>query len=753
MDDRKLTLSVTGMTCAACASSVERVLSRIDSITKAEVNLTLERATISFPERYSESQIKECVNAVTGAGFGATELIPALKFRRMKEENVSKQLTRVIFSLSLSCVVFWLTMVGGDFGEWGSLNIRLFLAMILSAIVYLYCGLEFHRGAWKSIANRTANMDVLVHIGTSVAMFWSCSVTLAPIFSELPDFLRESNHVFFDGSSFIISFVLLGGYLESRAKLKATDSIHGLMKLQPRNARLVKDDGEIQEKIVDLVPRGSLVKILAGETVPLDGTIEDGIGLIDESMMTGESAPVPKGPGDSVVAGTIVMDTTMVIRTTSLIHETMLSKIIQLVEAAQMGKAPIQRLVDQVSGVFVPAVIFAAIIASSFWLIYADEFAPGSAMSSTEISVMVLVSTLVIACPCALGLATPTALVVGTGTGASQGLLIKGITALEKSHSTSIVVMDKTGTITSGKPRVRGINVVRGSREKILSISSGLEYESTHPIASAINSASSEYGCERYKIDSIRTFPGMGLCGVLDGVNVGVGNLAMMDHLEVEIPEGIEEEIRVRSTLGRTVVLVSEDTKILGYIEVADEIRENSESSVSALQKNGIEVVMLTGDREEVASAIAATVGIDRVISEVKPHEKAEAILDLQKVGTVAMIGDGINDAAALAVADVGIAMGSGSEIALESADIVLIRNDLSDAVAALDLGKATMSKIRSNLVWAFLYNLIGIPIAMGLFYPWTGELLPPSFAAAAMSLSSVSVVGNSLMLKRWGPN
>jgi heavy metal translocating P-type ATPase len=350
-------------------------------------------------------------------------------------------------------------------------------------------------------------------------------------------------------------------------------------------------------------------------------------------------------------------------------------------------------------------------------------------------------------------LATPTALVVGTGTGASQGLLIKGISALEKTHSTSIVVMDKTGTITSGRPRVRGINVMRGNRERILSISSGLEYESTHPIASAINSASAEYGCERYKIDSIRTFPGMGLSGVLDGAIVGVGNTAMMEQLEVGIPEGIEEEIRIRSKLGRTVILVSEDRKILGYIEVADEIRENSESSVLTLQKNGIEVVMLTGDRAEVASTIAATVGIDRVISEVKPHEKAEAILDLQKGGTVAMIGDGINDAAALAVADVGIAMGSGSEIALESADIVLIRNDLSDAVAALDLGKATMNKIRSNLVWAFLYNLIGIPIAMGLFYPWTGELLPPAFAAAAMSLSSVSVVGNSLMLRRWEPN
>jgi len=294
---------------------------------------------------------------------------------------------------------------------------------------------------------------------------------------------------------------------------------------------------------------------------------------------------------------------------------------------------------------------------------------------------------------------------------------------------------------------------MRGNRERILSISSGLEYESTHPIANAINSASAEYGCERYKIDSIRTFPGMGLSGVLDGAIVGVGNTAMMEQLEVGIPEGIEEEIRIRSKLGRTVILVSEDRKILGYIEVADEIRENSESSVLTLQKNGIEVVMLTGDRAEVASTIAATVGIDRVISEVKPHEKAEAILDLQKGGTVAMIGDGINDAAALAVADVGIAMGSGSEIALESADIVLIRNDLSDAVAALDLGKATMNKIRSNLVWAFLYNLIGIPIAMGLLYPWTGELLPPAFAAAAMSLSSVSVVGNSLMLRRWEPN
>ena len=752
MNDRKLTLSVTGMTCAACASSVERVLSGIDSINKAEVNLTLERAMISFSEHYSDPEIRECVDAIIGAGFGATELLPALKVRREKEEKVSKQLKLVIISLSLSCAIFWLTMMESDFGEWKSLNIRFLLAMIFSVFVYFYCGLEFHRSAWKSIANRIANMDVLVHIGTSVAMLWSCSVTLAPIISMFPDLLRKSDHVYFDGSSFIISFVLLGGYLESRAKLKATDSIHGLMKLQPRNARLLKDDGEIQEEKVDLVPRGSLIKILAGETVPLDGTIEDGIGMIDESMMTGESAPVPKGPGDKIVAGTILMDSTLLTRTTSLVHETMLSKVIQLVEEAQMGKAPIQRLVDRVSGVFVPTVIFAAITASLFWLTYGDKFAPSSQMSAAEISVTVLVSTLVIACPCALGLATPTALVVGTGTGASRGLLIKGISALEKSHSTSIVVMDKTGTITSGRPRVSGVKVMRGSREKILSISSGLEYESNHPIASAVNSASTEYGCERYKIDAIRTFPGLGLSGVMNGAIVGVGNLAMMEQLGVGIPEGIEKEIRTRSMLGRTVILVSEEKEILGYIEVADEIRENSESSIAALQKNGIEVVMLTGDREEVANTIADTVGIDRVISGVKPNEKADAILDLQKVGTVAMIGDGINDAAALAVADVGIAMGSGSEIALESADIVLIRDDLSDAVAALDLGKATMNKIRSNLVWAFLYNLIGIPVAMGLFYPWTGELLPPAFAAAAMSLSSVSVVGNSLMLKRWGP-
>ena len=752
MDNRKLRLSVSGMTCAACASSVEKVLDGIDSISEAEVNLTLERATISFYERFSQTEIRECMEAIIGAGFGATELVPALKVRRDNEEDVARQLRLVIIAISFSCVVFWLTMLVDDFGEWGSLNTRFLLAMVLSTFVYLYCGLQFHRGAWKSITNGTANMDVLVHIGTSVAMFWSCSVTLAPIIQPVPDFLRESGHVYFDGSSFIISFVLLGGYLESKAKLKATDAIHGLMRLQPRNARLLNEDGEIQKKAVDLIPRGSLVKILAGETIPLDGTIEDGTGLVDESMMTGESAPISKGPGDNVVAGTIVMDSTLFTRTTSLVHETMLSKVIQLVEEAQTGKAPVQRLVDRISGVFVPVVICASLLASLFWLVYGDIVAPNSSMASAEISVMVLVSTLVIACPCALGLATPTALVVGTGTGASQGLLIKGITALEKSHSTSIVVMDKTGTITTGKPRAIRINVIRGSKDRILSISSGLEYESTHPIADAINTASLENGCERYKIDAVRTFPGLGLSGTMNGTKVGVGNLAMMEKLGIEIPRDIEEEIGTRSRLGRTVILVSENNEIIGFIEVADEIRENSESSIAALKRAGIEVVMLTGDREEVANKIGISVGIDRVISEIKPHEKADVVMDLQKAGTVAMIGDGINDAAALAVADVGIAMGSGSEVALESADIVLVRNDLSDAVSALSLGRATMGKIRSNLVWAFLYNIIGIPIAMGLFYPWTGVLLPPAFAAAAMSLSSVSVVGNSLLLKRWTP-
>ncbi|MGB1679631.1 MAG: heavy metal translocating P-type ATPase [Poseidonia sp.] len=752
MDDTTLSLSVTGMTCAACVASVERVLGEVDGVASVSVNLPLEKAVISLAGVADDDDQARCIAAVERAGFGATPLVPALQTRRNNEEHVAQLGRQVALAFALTLPVFVLSMVLDDLGSWGVLDARLTAAMLAALPVYAYCGAAFHRKAWVSLRQGTANMDVLVHLGTTVAMVWSSLVTLSPVLAFLPTFVGEADHVFFDGAAFIIAFVLLGNYLEAKAKLKATDAVHSLMRLQPKEAWVVVDEGTVATP-VDEIGRDTLLKVRAGETVPLDGTVEDGTALMDESMMTGESFPVRKNIGDTVTAGTVVMDSTLLVRTTALVGDTMLAKVIRLVDEAQMGKAPIQRLVDRIASVFVPVVVVAALIASAIWWLMADTLAPDGMMSSSEMAVMVLVSTLVIACPCALGLATPTALVVGTGRGARFGLLIKGIEALEQAHATSTVVLDKTGTITAGAPRVSHIELLDSDVEELVCLASSLEAESTHPIASAVHTAWENLGYGRPEVDDVRTLPGLGLVGSLDGEAVAVGNLDLMADLLNTLPDEMDTKVAQRAKRGVTVVLVAKGQRLLGWMEISDRIRETSRAAVKRLRQAGIEVVMLTGDREEVAQSVGDAVGITTIVAGVKPDEKAEHIQRLQANGVVAMIGDGINDAAALTVANVGIAMGAGSEIALESADIVLVRNDLADAVAALELGRATMTRVRTNLAWAFVYNLIGLPLAMGVLFPWTGWLLPPAFAAAAMSLSSVSVVSNSLLLRWWQPS
>ena len=750
--DNRLSLSITGMTCSACVASVERVLSTVDHVGEVSVNLPLEKAVITLDVPLSDHHRERCIDAVLRAGYGATDLVPALRVRQQNEEEVRRQGRGVALAFTLALPVFALSMLVDDLGQTGGLDTRLSLAMLAALPVYLYSGAPFHRGAWRALARKQGNMDVLVHLGTTVAMVWSCLVTLAPLLTFLPAYVGHAEHVFFDGAAFIIAFVLLGNYLEARAKLRATDAVHSLMRLQPKEAWVVVEEGT-KATPVESIPRGTLLKVRVGETIPLDGRVEEGTALIDESMMTGESFPVRKSQGDEVVAGTIVHDAVLLIRTTSLVGDTMLSKVIELVDEAQYGKAPIQRLVDRIAGVFVPVVVVAAILAATVWWFMADTLAPSSTMSSSEMSVMVLVSTLVIACPCALGLATPTALVVGTGRGARFGMLIKGIEALEQAHATSVVVLDKTGTITAGSPRVSHIELLDSDVEELICLASALEVDATHPIANAIHSSWENIGYKRPLVNNIRTLPGMGLVGELEGDAVAIGTIELLTELVGDLPEELEERVAQRAKRGVTVVLLARGQRVLGWVEIADRIRETSAAAVKRLKQSGIEVIMLTGDREEVAQSVGDAVGISTIIASVKPDQKAEHIKRLQEGGVVAMIGDGINDAAALALADVGIAMGAGSQIALESADIVLVRNDLADAVAAMELGRATMTRIRTNLAWAFVYNLIGLPLAMGLLFPWTGWLLPPAFAAAAMSLSSVSVVSNSLLLRWWQPS
>jgi|TARA_Y100000991_G_scaffold104362_1_gene78628 Cu+-exporting ATPase len=743
----ELNLRVTGMTCASCVASVESIVSNLEGIDSVRVNLPLEKATIRWSEGANED-LGAVRDAISKGGFGSEEYVDPKKYRQESLESANKMGLQVIISLILTVPTFFLTMFVGDLGQVYDLDSRLFLALILSSIVYFYAGMEFHKGAWQAILSGRANMDVLVHIGTTTAMSWSSLVVFAPYLDFLPSIFSSTTHVFFDGAAFIISFILLGNWLEARAKLRATDAVFSLMDLKAKTGSIINSDDSVSEVPVEEILIGTEILVKVGQTVPLDGIVVKGAASMDMSMMTGESNPVFVKENDLVMGGTIVLDSAIHIKSTKYHDDTVLANVINLVDEAQMGKAPIQKLVDRISAVFVPVVVICAILASLTWMFFSEGYGD---YNSTELAIMVLVSTLVIACPCALGLATPTALMVGTGVGAQYGLLIKGIDALQNSYNTNTLVLDKTGTLTVGTPSITNIKSISSDENNILAIAASLESASTHPIAKAISQAHLENSEELISFDRIENIGGMGLVGYLDNQEYAIGNQPLMEEKDVFVSNHIEELVDVLST--STVVFVSKGNKLLGWIEMKDKLRETTNLAISKAKDLGLKVIMLTGDRAETALTISKEVGITRFEAEVKPDGKAEFVKKLQAEGaSVAMIGDGINDAAALAVADVGIAMGAGSDIALEAADIVLLRDDLLDVVSTLDLGKATMGKIRGNLAWAFVYNLIGIPLAMGVLISSTGWLLPPAFAAGAMALSSVSVVLNSLTLRSWKP-
>ena len=756
MSDESFTLNISGMTCGACVASVEKVASKVESVTEVSVNLPLNRAVVRLQPNTQLHEVKaKVIAAIERGGFGAKESRGKPVLTAEAQLELRKQGRKVSLALLLALPTLYLTMFADDMGSVNGINKRLLLAFFTTLPVYLWSGWEFHVKAWKSLRSGTANMDVLVHLGTTVAFIWSFLITFEATLPFLPSVFETATHVFFDGVVFIIGFVLLGNWMEAAAKLKATDAIHSLMEMQPKQARVITDEslGHSETRDVEGVAVGSLIKVLVGETIPLDGTLYQSKASIDESMMTGEPYPVRKSDGDEASAGTIVLDGTILIRTTRPSEDTLLASIIALVEEAQMGKAPIQRLVDRVAAVFVPFVVVMALLAALFWWMYPDSSSYNPMATNAELAMMVLVSTLVIACPCALGLATPTALIVGTGVGARNGLLIKGIEALENAHKTNTLVVDKTGTITSGKPRVSHIETLDCEIKEILGIAASLEQESTHPLATAIQTSWSNVTSSRPELSEIKTMPGLGMIGKYNDSVVAIGNAELMEDVGVEIDEEIKDKLALSAAKGVTLVLVSQGLRLLGWIEAKDRVRESSEKAIRYAKQMGYDVIMLTGDRQEAADTLAERIGIETVFAGVKPHEKAHHVMRLQDEGrSVAMVGDGINDAAALSAAHVGIAMGAGSDIALDAADFVLLRNDLIDAVSSLSLGRSTMRRIRGNLGWAFVYNAIGIPLAMGVMLPFTGFLLPPAFAAAAMSLSSVSVVGNSLLLKWWSP-
>ena len=756
MSDESFTLNISGMTCGACVASVEKVASKVESVAEVSVNLPLNRAVVRLQPNTQLHEVKaKVIAAIERGGFGAKESRGKPVLTAEAQLELRKQGRKVSLALLLALPTLYLTMFADDMGSVNGINKRLLLAFFTTLPVYLWSGWEFHVKAWKSLRSGTANMDVLVHLGTTVAFVWSFLITFEPSLPFLPSVFNTATHVFFDGVVFIIGFVLLGNWMEAAAKLKATDAIHSLMEMQPKQARVIIDEllGHSETRDVEAVAIGTLIKVLLGETIPLDGTLYQSKASIDESMMTGEPYPVRKSDGDEVSAGTIVLDGTILIRTTRPSEDTLLASIITLVEEAQMGKAPIQRLVDRIAAIFVPIVVVMALLAAIFWWMYPDSSSYNPMATNAELAMTVLVSTLVIACPCALGLATPTALIVGTGVGARNGLLIKGIEALENAHKTNTLVVDKTGTLTSGKPRVSHIEMLDCEVKEILGIAAALEEESTHPLATAIHTSWSNLSSSRPEISEIKTMPGLGMIGTYNESVVAIGNVELMEEVGVEIDEETKGKLALAAAKGVTLVLVAQGLRLLGWIEAKDRVRGSSEKAIKHAKQMGYDVIMLTGDRQEAADTLAEKIGIETVLAGVKPHEKAHHIMRLQDEGrSVAMVGDGINDAAALSAADVGIAMGAGSDIALDAADFVLLRNDLIDAVSSLSLGRSTMRRIRGNLGWAFAYNVIGIPLAMGVMLPFTGFLLPPAFAAAAMSFSSVSVVGNSLLLRWWSP-
>lgn len=612
-------------------------------------------------------------------------------------------------------------------------NVWLFL---LATPVQFVAGWRYYRGTWNAIQNRNANMDTLISVGTSAAWGYSTIVTFTPS-------LFSGGDVYFDTAAVIIALILLGRLFEDLAKGKASEAIRKLMGLQPRVARVVRDDLEV-EVPVEQVKVGDTVVVRPGERIPVDGEVVEGYSSVDEKMITGESIPAEKQVGDQVIGATINKSGLLKFKATKVGADTMLSQIIKLVEEAQVARAPIQRLADLVASYFVPAVIVIASVSFIIWNLLGQGF---------TFALGVFIAVLIIACPCALGIATPTAIMVGTGKGAENGILIKGGEYLEKAHKLDTIVFDKTGTLTKGEPSLTdAVAFAPYDEDQVLEFAASAESGSEHPLGEAILRAARERGLNVPSLESFEALPGRGVAATCSGKKVLLGNCRLMSENAISIIQA-ENNIRELENEGKTVMLTAIDGKLAGFIGVADTIKENSKAAVRQLRNIGLEVIMLTGDNERTAKAIAKQVGIDRVMAEVLPADKAEAIKKLQSEGkVVGMVGDGINDAPALAQSDIGIAIGSGTDVALETGGIVLIRDDLRDVVASIQLSKQTVGKIKQNLFWAFFYNVAFIPVAAGLLYPTFGILLNPMFAAAAMAFSSVTVVTNSLLLRRFTP-
>ncbi|WP_312888512.1 heavy metal translocating P-type ATPase [Clostridium bowmanii] len=740
-------LKIEGMTCAACAKNIERVTKRLPGVVETNVNFATEKLNISFePTKVRTSDIKK---AIEKAGYKALEDESNVDIDREKKEKEIKALwNRFIISAVFAVPLLLIAMVPMIAEK---LNYQLPLAIdpmlhpvayaiiqLILVIPVMICGKKYFIVGIKSLVRLSPNMDSLISIGTSAAFLYSLFAVYEITFLGNVDYV-----MYFESAAVILTLITLGKYLESVTKGKTSEAIKKLMGLAPKTAIIIRDNIEIEISI-DEVEVGDIVVVRPGEKMPVDGEVVEGTTLVDESMLTGESMPVEKAIGHKIIGASINKNGSIKYKATKVGKDTALAQIITLVENAQGSKAPIAKMADIISSYFVPVVIGVALISSLAWLISGETIV---------FSLTIFISVLVIACPCALGLATPTAIMVGTGKGAEYGVLIKSGVALETAHKIQTIVFDKTGTLTEGKPKVTDIVTVEGISETyLLQIAASAEKGSEHPLGDAIVKGAQERSLELKKVDKFEAIPGYGIDVSIEGKKILLGNMKLMVESKISL-EQLEDISNKLAREGKTPMYIAIENKISGIIAVADTVKENSKKAIERLHSMGIEVAMITGDNKRTAAAIAAQVGIDKILAEVLPEDKANEVKKLQAEGRkVAMVGDGINDAPALAQADIGIAIGSGTDVAMESADIVLMRSDLMDVPTALQLSKETITNIKQNLFWAFGYNILGIPVAMGLLHLFGGPLLNPIIAALAMSFSSVSVLTNALRLKGFKP-